>query len=132
MKFMEHYISIIGILIIVVGWFVGYFLSKRQDVINKRKEIRINYLINAWKLIEESANRKDGKMNKNLEVAVADIQLFGSKKQIELMQKFVDEFTKNKSADTLELLIDLRKDLREELNLEKVPNIFKFLRTENK
>ncbi|HCC52615.1 MAG TPA: hypothetical protein DEQ30_11615 [Porphyromonadaceae bacterium] len=60
------------------------------------------------------------------------MESFGSKKQIEIMQKFIDEFTEKKSADSLKLLIDLRKDLREELDLEKVPDVFKFLRVNNK
>jgi hypothetical protein len=118
----------IGSLVIIIGWFVAYFFGKRQNVINKQREVRIHYLINAWQLIERVANRKDNELNKNLEIAVAEIQLFGSKKQIELVQKFAEEFANNSSGNVLGLLIDLRKDLRKELNLEEVPDEFKFLR----
>jgi hypothetical protein len=124
---MDAYISIISGLILLI---VGYFLGKRQDVINKRREMRVNYLINAWRLIEDSASRKDNKQNKNLETAIADIQLFGSKKQIKLVQTFADDFANNGVCDALTLLINLRNDLRKELHLEKVSDTFKFLRIE--
>ena len=125
---MDFFNSIIGVLIIVIGWFVGYFLSKRQDAINKRKEMRINYLINAWRSLESASNRENNDFLENFETSIADIQLFGTKKQIELAQKFAVELSENKSANNLDLLIDLRNDLRKELQLEKVPDIFKFLR----
>jgi hypothetical protein len=125
---MDIYLSVIGVLIVIIGWFVVYFLSKRQDAINKRRDIRIQYLIDAWRLIEEASHREDSKLNKNLEIAVADIQLFGSKKQIELMQQFINEFTTHKTADMTELLIDIRRDLRKELNIEKVPDVYQCLR----
>ena len=125
---MELFNSIIGVLIIVIGWFVGYFLSKRQDAINKRKEMRINYLINAWRSLESASNRENNDFIEQFETSIADIQLFGTKKQIELAQKFAVELSKNKSADNLDLLIDLRNDLRKELQLEKVSDTFKFLR----
>ena len=125
---MDFFNSIIGVLIIVIGWFVGYFLSKRHDAINKRKEMRINYLINAWRSLESASNRENNDFLENFETSIADIQLFGTKKQIELAQKFAVELSENKSANNLDLLIDLRNDLRKELQLEKVPDIFKFLR----
>ena len=64
----------------------------------------------------------------NEETAIADIQLFGTKRQIELAQQFAEEIARNKESSTLELLILLREDLRKELRLEKVPRKFKFLR----
>ena len=90
--------------------------------------MRINYLINAWRSLESASNRENNDFLENFETSIADIQLFGTKKQIELAQKFAVELSENKSANNLDLLIDLRNDLRKELQLEKVPDIFKFLR----
>lgn len=80
----------------------------------------------------ESASNKKVAINKDLESVMADIQLFGSKKQIKLAQKFISEMAENQNSSTLELLESLRDDLREELMLDKVSDKFLFLRIENR
>lgn len=84
--------------------------------------------IQAWERLEKASNRQDNSYNTDIETAIADIQLFGTKRQIELAQQFAEEIARNKESSTLELLILLREDLRKELRLEKVPRKFKFLR----
>lgn len=54
-------ISIVALLVSIASWFIGHSLSKKRDFINKKKEIRIQYLINAWQLIEDASNRPDNK-----------------------------------------------------------------------
>ena len=93
-------------------------MSQRRDFINKKKEIRISYLIDAFRRIEDASQRRDSDKLLQLESAIADIQLFGTKKQVELSRKFAAEFANNCSADTMPLLYDLRDDLRKELNLD--------------
>lgn len=119
---------IITSILTVLSWGILHFLSKRRDLLNKKKEIRINYLIQAWRLLETASNRDNQVLHSNIETAIADIQLFGTRRQIELAQKFAKEMATHKSVSYLELLILLREDLRDELNLESVPNKFKFLR----
>jgi len=121
-------IAFCALLLTIIGWGVAYLFSKKRDEANKRKEIRVSYLIDAWRLLESASNRDDNSLNKNIEIAIADIQLFGNHKQIELAQKLADEISKMRRADPLELLIELRTSLREELKLEKTSNVFKFLR----
>lgn len=118
-------------LITVVSWSAIHFLSKQRDVLNKKKEIRIRYLIDAFRRLESASNKKVA-INKDLESVMADIQLFGSKKQIKLAQKFISEMAENQNSSTLELLESLRDDLREELMLDKVSDKFLFLRIENR
>lgn len=120
--------TLIVLIITVIGWTIVHFLTKKRDAVNKRKEIRIKYLIDAWKLLEEASNRQNCDLNKNIEIAIADIQLFGTKKQIELAQKIAEDISSKGTGDSLELLKELRKDLRNELNLETVPDQFKFIR----
>lgn len=115
-------------IITIVSWGVLHFLSKRRDEKNKRKEIRINYLIQVWRLLEAASNRDNNTLNHNLETAIADIQLFGTEQQIELAQQFTKEMVQSKTSNSNELLVSLREDLRKELRLETVPNKFKFLR----
>ena len=119
---------IIQCIITVIGWIVVYIFAIRQNIQIKKKEVTIEYLIQAWGKLEKASNRKDNRYNTEIETAIADIQLFGTKQQIELAQQFAEEIARNKESSTLELLVLLREDLRKELKLERVPRKFKFLR----
>lgn len=119
---------IIQCIITVIGWIVVYIFAICQNTQIKKKEVTIEYLIQAWGKLEKASNRKDNRYNTEIETAIADIQLFGTKRQIELAQQFAEEIARNKESSTLELLVLLREDLRKELKLEKVPRKFKFLR----
>ncbi len=119
---------IIQCIITVIGWIVVYIFAIRQNTQIKKKEVTIEYLIQAWGKLEKASNRKDNRYNTEIETAIADIQLFGTKRQIELAQQFAEEIARNKESSTLELLVLLREDLRKELKLERVPRKFKFLR----
>lgn len=119
---------IIQCIITVIGWIVVYILAIRQNTQIKKKEVTIEYLIQAWGKLEKASNRKDNRYNTEIETAIADIQLFGTKQQIELAQQFAEEIARNKESSALELLILLRENLRKELRLEKAPRKFKFLR----
>lgn len=119
---------IIQFIITVIGWIVVYIFAIRQNTQIKKKEVTIEYLIQAWGKLEKASNRKDNRYNTEIETAIADIQLFGTKRQIELAQQFAEEIARNKESSTLELLVLLREDLRKELKLERVPRKFKFLR----
>lgn len=119
---------IIQCIITVIGWIVVYIFAIRQNTQIKKKEVTIEYLIQAWSKLEKASNRKDNRYNTEIETAIADIQLFGTKRQIELAQQFAEEIAINKESSTLELLVLLREDLRKELKLERVPRKFKFLR----
>ena len=57
----------------------------------------------------------------DFESAMADIPLFGTKRQVELSQRISREFAETKSVSLDELLKDLREDMRELLQLEKLP-----------
>lgn len=119
---------IIQCIITVIGWIVVYILAIRQNTQIKKKEVTIEYLIQAWGKLEKASNRKDNRYNTEIETAIADIQLFGTKQQIELAQQFAEEIARNKESSALELLILLRENLRKELKLEKAPRKFKFLK----
>ena len=122
-------ISAIAVASTICGWFVIHFMSLKRNFANKKKEIRISYLISAFRCIEDSVQRTSNDKLLQLESAIADIQLFGTKKQVELSRKFAMELAHNHKADAVFLLMDLRDDLRKELNLETVTNIqWHFLR----
>lgn len=115
----------------VIGWPIGYYLSKQIDKQSKKKEIRVSYLITAWNLLECASCRKDTKLNYKIEEAIAVIQLLGTEKQIELAQAFAKEIAENGDASANRLLNVLRDDLRDELSIKKTSKPFKFLRFKN-
>ena len=125
---MNNNLIIIQCILTVIGWIVVYILALRQNTQIKKKEVTIKFLIQAWKMLEKASNRKDNRYNTEIETAIADIQLFGTKRQIELAQRFAEEIARNKESSILELLVLLREDLRKELKLEDVPRKFRFLR----
>lgn len=113
-------ISVLALVFSIAGLFVAHFLSIKRDSLNKKKEIRIQYLITAWQHLESSSNRDNNKYLSDLEKAIADIQLFGTLRQIQLSREIVSEFAIEKRCTLDKLLQELRDDLRKELNLEAV------------
>jgi len=112
----------------VVGGLVVHLLSGRRDRANKRKEQRVTYLIEAYRRLEECSQQFGIAAKGKLESAVADIQLFGTPRQVELVQQFASDFAEKGGASLDALLGDLRADLRVELNLESVPENIVHLR----
>lgn len=41
----------------ILGWFVLHLLAARRDLNNKRREMRLNVLIGAYRALEFAANR---------------------------------------------------------------------------
>ena len=104
-----------------IGAWLAHAFAASRDRKNKRRDQRITFLIEAYRRLEFLSNRPltDAK---TLESAIADIQLFGSTSQIDLVQKFVHEYAQTKSASLNPRLIALRKDLRAEFQLESLPD----------
>ena len=117
------------VLVAVAGWFIAHLFSSNRERDSKRREIRVQYLLDAWRRLENAVHREDNSyFRKDLETAIADIQLLGTNKQIELALIFAETFANNRGADLDELLNDLRDDLRSELLLEITTKKIKHLR----
>jgi len=119
---------LITALVAIGGWFVVHRLSQNRERANKRRDLIVEYLIDAWKILENASNRTDNTCINELEKAIASIQLFGTCKQVDLALKFASEFSKFGTANLDELLEDLRNDLREELQLESISKNIHHLR----
>jgi hypothetical protein len=113
---------LITMAIAVVGWFVGHVLTARRDRANKRREQRVGYLIEAYRRLESCAHRRGQLDVLKFESALADIQLFGTARQVELVQTLITEFAAGGGAMMDDLLQDLRRDLRVELQLQPAPD----------
>jgi len=126
----------------VVTAFIGaitaiavYYLSardlKRQDREAKRREIRLQFLIEAYRQIEYSSNRPRKEMTEALntiECAISDIQLFGTRRQVTLAQEVVTKAACGEDMFFDDLLDELRRDLRSELEIEALPEGRRILR----
>jgi hypothetical protein len=114
-------------------WFMSARHLKKQERDATKREIRLQYLIDAYRRIERSSNRHyhhDSQYARDYESAIADIQLFGNAKQIELAQYVAKQFASQGSASCDNLLEELRKDLRAELDLEQVTDMRVIVRIE--
>ena len=108
---------------------ITWRLEKEREHEKKRRDIRLEYLINAYKQIALGVYRipttskfcpdvlkeKNAEMQKGIEEAIAIIQLYGSEEEIELLHKAISN-----DQDLSDVLNELRNRLRTELKLESL------------
>jgi hypothetical protein len=126
----EHLASLlITAIVAILGWAVIHRLSMRRDLVNKRRELRVQYLIEAYRRLEFVGNRPlTRELGPEFEKAIADVQLFGTPRQVELAREFALGFAKSGTHALDPLLNELRNNLRNELNLEPVQGNITYLR----
>jgi hypothetical protein len=109
----------------------GYVLTNRLAQRDKRREVRVDYLLSAFRRLDTSANRHldlHADYARQLETALADIVLLGSPNQVRLAQQVMVSMARDQTAELTPLLEDLRRLLRKELALEPDETSYKFLR----
>ena len=108
----------------------AYWSTLKRDRLSKKRDLRTQYLIEAYRRLESAGNRSDqtSEVARSLESAVADIQLFGSQEQVRLSRAFALEFSANGHASLDALLESLRTDLRKELDLGDAGSQITYLR----
>jgi hypothetical protein len=110
-------------LIAVAGWFLAHWLNARREVDAKRREMRLKGLQAAFIELAMFARRTEltEQQKRGFEQFVAEIQLYGTPKQIDLMIELVKGMIAKKPFVVFDpLLVNLRDTLREELRMEKV------------
>ncbi len=101
---------LIPTLVAVVSWFVGNWLSVRRDRANKRRDLRVQYLIDAYRRLEAAGHRPlVPPYSSDMESAVADVQLFGSPAQVAAAQKFALEMAEQSHASLDDLYVESEK-----------------------
>jgi hypothetical protein len=115
-------------LVAVISWFIGSWLAVRRDRANKRRDLRVQYLIDAYRRLAIGANRTPPSAShlNDIESALEDVQLFGTAAQVEAAHELARNVAERGEATADGLLTLLRDDLRKELRLEamKSPRIF--------
>src|SRR5258706_11083029 len=115
----------IGAIASVVVWYLSKRDLAKKERENKRREIRLNFLIDAYRRLESAGNRPippESEYARNIESAIADIQLFGSQRQVELAQIVAKTLAEMGETSFDEILNELRNDLRKELELDLLPS----------
>jgi len=80
---------IVTAVLAVAGWYAVHRLSMNRDQESKRRDLRIQYLLEAYRRLGNSSNRRDlSAYARDLESALADIQLLGSRDQVQLAHEF--------------------------------------------
>ena len=136
----EHIGLILPLMVTVIGWFVGSWLTQRSKIKQERKDRMYSYLTDAYFCASEiRANdfkSQDDLMRKLFKIT-QNVSLYGSKTQIELVADFFSEVGLliqagnkfDKSEELHDLVLELREDIRAHLGLRqlqgKVPNLAK-------
>jgi hypothetical protein len=121
LKWSAFFSPLVSALVIGFGWYVAHWLNTRRDTRNRAKEKITGFLISAYRSIEQACvrgNVNGSRYQESFENAFAEIQLFGSPRQVELARKIVAEIEHGQNSDPRELLKELRAQLRSDLDLE--------------
>ena len=124
---------LITTLFVIIGWYIVHFFTAKRDQENKKREIRVRYLIEAFRLLANASQRKpepNSQYFRDMESAVVDIQLLGTESQVENLNVFLNEFASEGKGSLDGLLNDLRDDLRYELKLTEIVGKVRWFRPE--
>lgn len=107
---------------------VSHFMTKRREHEKKLAELRIEHLIECWRKIERAAlvGGEASRESKNdaydgIEDAIARITLLGTEREVEIAANVTAELSKIHPEAIVELLNELRSNLRRELGLKSLP-----------
>lgn len=106
----------------ICGWFAVHALTSARDKANKCRELRVAFLIDAYRRLEFASRRQhDSETVRALESALADIQLMGSPSQVAMIHDYLAALANDPTVDPGTLLQSLRTELRQELKLPALP-----------
>ena len=113
---------LVAIVIGLGGWYVVHRLTSTRDQLNRRNDLKVEYLLKAYRSLSNALTRKSpDEFALQFEEAVSDIQLLGSPNQVELLHKALSEPDSDGGyMGVNDVLEELRCDLRNELALEKI------------
>ena len=130
---MSNYALIISSVIVVAGWVITHWLSARRDLANRRREQRLRYLVETFRVFVKAMNRQDRltTMADELERALADMQFLGNREQIAAAYGVAGRMGDTSQAvEFAPLIYALRRELRHELGRDTFdePIVFPIVR----
>ncbi|ANH81186.1 hypothetical protein A8C56_09505 [Niabella ginsenosidivorans] len=121
----------IGTFLVIGGWAAAHYFTNRRDRIAKRRDISLDHLIKAYRVLAEEISHRENVENRQLESIITDIQLFGSEEQIMLAHQLAKDAAQNRHFELDPLINSLRKDLRKKLGLSDIKGNVIWLRFQN-
>ncbi len=122
------------ILVALVGYAIVHMLSTWRDRENKKREIRVKFLINSYERLTRVVRETPWKFD-DFQQVLADIQLMGTPSQIVEAEKLSLQVPKAMKSSGPEAELDLgpllhefRNDLRAELSMEPIDKEFIWLK----
>lgn len=110
-----------GVIAAAIAAVLAHRLTSRRDQVNRRSDLRVQYLLSAYRTVADIAHRDldpASESTRTFEQGLADIQLLGSPDQAEMAVAVGKELSTKGGANLDDLLLSLRDDLRSELKLE--------------
>ncbi|PTQ76475.1 hypothetical protein C8R26_11768 [Nitrosomonas oligotropha] len=106
-------------IVVVVGWCFVHITSKNRDIEAARRNLRAKYLIDAYRAISFTIQRKDLTIDEmsQLERACDEIHLFGNEEQIknvhDIMANYFKDSLECRANKQIKLLDSIRSELRQ-------------------
>jgi len=139
---LKEYAYIHAVVLALFGWWWVHKLNATRDRINAERAMRVTELAKVYSIllrvgIYGTLTKRDDSgritwVNEELEDAVGKIYLYGTKRQVDLTQKYVQSWADTNGADGTELLNAIREHVRESLGLPPVHGTPAYLRVEIK
>ena len=124
----RDWVTLASAVVIVIGWFVNSWLNRKHEISKKRLEYRMKALESFMPFAfsfsggGENPFGKDPELWEKLKLVNANIGIYGSAKEQEMMSNLVDAFTEHNIVRVKEIYPQLyecvRKQLRKELNID--------------
>lgn len=124
---------LVTVVLAVSGWMIGHYFNSKRNRDEKRRDIAIEHLINAYRIVTNEISHREVTPEKSIkfENLLSDIQLFGTSDQVILARNLADEVARGDEFHLDPLTNCLRDDLRSELRLSKINGNVKWLRLNN-
>lgn len=110
-----------GVLAAAIAAVLAHRLTSRRDQANRRSDLRVEYLLDVYRALADTAHRNLDPAADHVrafEHALDDIQLLGTEQQAGMAIRVGQQLAAESRADSDDLLLSLRDDLRKELGLE--------------
>jgi hypothetical protein len=126
--------TIFGAALIVGGWFLNSHLVNEQALHNRQAELRTAYMVDAYEKFATASNREmTPEYASMIESAVAKVQLFGTEKEVDAVNHFLDTWNQPQPdhiprGDLNPILFALRDSLRQEIALPKIEGPVRWIR----
>jgi hypothetical protein len=90
---------LVTVIVALSGGWLGHHFASRRDLLNERRKLRVTYLLEAYRKLEDASNRGEPDRAWPLfESAIADIQLLGSPVQVGLARRFALDMAQHHTA----------------------------------